>query len=110
MQRTLNINDLKRMLRISDPFLFIESVDNIVPKKSGIGRKFLKQDEWFFENYEKGSVFLFGPIQVIEDEVLEFAKLYDPQPFHIDHEAAMKSTYRGLIASGWQTCAFVRPH
>ena len=50
MQRTFNINDLKRMLRISDPFLFIDSVDNIVPRKSGIGRKLLKQDEWFFES------------------------------------------------------------
>jgi len=65
------------------------------------------KDEWFFENYEKGSVFLFGPVRVREDEVIEFAKLYDPQPFHIDHNAAMKSPYNGLIASGWHTCAFV---
>ena len=51
MQKTLNINDLKKMLRISDPFLFIDAVDSILPKKSGIGRKLLKQDEWFFTSH-----------------------------------------------------------
>jgi len=72
------------------------------------GEKFsLSKDEWFFENYEKGSVFLFGSVQIKEDEVIEFAKLYDPQPFHIDRNAAKESPYKGLIASGWQTCAFV---
>ena len=39
MQKTLNKYDLKRMLRISDPFLLVDTVDNIVPKKSGIGQK-----------------------------------------------------------------------
>ena len=65
------------------------------------------KDEWFFENYEKGSIFLFGPAKIKENEVLEFAKLYDPQPFHIDHIAAKNSPYKGLIASGWYTCAVV---
>ena len=63
MQKTLNINDLKRMLRISDPFLFIDSVDNIVPKKSGIGRKFLKQDEWFFESHFTDEPVMPGTLQ-----------------------------------------------
>ena len=39
--------------------------------------------------------------------MLEFARRYDPQPFHIDHEAAKKSPYEGIIASGWQTCSFM---
>ena len=51
MQKTFNRYDLKRMLRISDPFLLIDIVDNIVPKKSGIGLKFLKNDEWFFASH-----------------------------------------------------------
>ena len=63
MQRTFNINDLKRMLRISDPFLFVDSVDNIVPKKSGIGRKFLKQDEWFFESHFTDQPVMPGTLQ-----------------------------------------------
>ena len=65
------------------------------------------KEEWFFENYKQDAVFEFGPVEVEEEEVLKFARRYDPQPFHIDPEAAKKSPYKGLIASGWQTCAFV---
>ena len=63
-----------------------------------------KKMEWYFENYIQGTVFEFGPLEVDETEVLEFALRYDPKPFHIDHEAAKKSPYEGIIASGWQTC------
>ena len=66
-----------------------------------------KKEEWYFENYIQGTLFEFGPIEVDETEVLEFALRYDPQPFHIDHEAAKKSPYEGIIVSGWQTCSFV---
>ena len=65
------------------------------------------KQEWFFENYIQGSVFEFGPLDVDENEVLEFARRYDPQPFHIDHEAAKKSSFEVIIASGWQTCSVV---
>ena len=65
------------------------------------------KEEWFFENYKQGAVFEFGPVEVEEEEVIKFAIRYDPQPFHIDPEAAKKSAYKGLIASGWQTCAYV---
>ena len=44
----------------------------------------------FFESYIQVTVFEFGPFDVDETEVLEFARRYDPQPFHIDHEAATK--------------------
>ena len=63
-------------------------------------------EEWFFENYKRDAVFEFGPVEE-EEEGLKFARRYDPQPFHIDPEAAKKSPYKGLIASGWQTCAYV---
>ena len=65
------------------------------------------KEKWFFESYIRGAVFEFGSVEVEEEEVLKFARRYDPQPFHIDSEAAKKSPYKGLIASGWQTCAFV---
>ena len=65
------------------------------------------KEEWFFECYIQGSVFEFGPLEVDENEVLEFARRYDPQPFHIDDEAAKQSSFEGIIASGWQTCSFV---
>ena len=48
------------------------------------------KDEWFFENYVEGSVFEFGPVEVEEEEILEFARRCDPQTFHIDPEAAKK--------------------
>ena len=48
------------------------------------------KDEWFFENYVEGSGFEFGPVEVEEEEILEFARCYDPQPFHTDPEAAKK--------------------
>jgi acyl dehydratase len=42
---------------------------------------------------------------VSEEEIRDFALRYDPQPFHIDGEAAAASRWGGLIASGWMTCA-----
>ena len=63
--------------------------------------------EWFFEDYQKDTVIEMGPIYVEEDELIEFALRYDPQPMHIDPEAAKTGPYKGLIASGWQTCALV---
>ena len=63
--------------------------------------------EWFFEDYQKDTVIEMGPIYVEEDELIEFALRYDPQPMHIDHEAAKTGPYKGLIASGWHTCALL---
>ena len=45
-----------------------------------------------------------GPYKVLEAEVLQFAKSYDPQWFHADPVAATKGRFGGLIASGWHTC------
>ena len=63
--------------------------------------------EWFFEDYQENTVIEMGPVYVEEDELIEFAIRYDPQPMHIDPEAAKAGPYEGLIASGWQTCALV---
>jgi acyl dehydratase len=57
----------------------------------------------YFEDYIPGSVHEFGPITVEKEEIIAFAKRYDPQTFHTDPEAATKSIYGGLIASGWLT-------
>jgi acyl dehydratase len=61
----------------------------------------------YFEDYEPGSVHEFGPISVEQEEVIAFARRFDPQPFHIDPEAARESIYGGLIASGWHTSALM---
>ena len=63
--------------------------------------------EWFFEDYQKDNVIEMGPIYVEEDELIEFALRYDPQPMHVNPEAAKTGPYKGLIASGWHTCALV---
>lgn len=57
-----------------------------------------------FADFEEGMVAEVGPIQVSAQEILEFAKRYDPQWFHTDLDASAEGPYGGLIASGWQTC------
>ncbi len=64
-------------------------------------------DQRYFEDYPVGTVFEFGEIVVSEEELLEFARRYDPQSFHTDHEAAAQSMFGGLIASGWHTAALM---
>ena len=59
----------------------------------------------FFEDLEIGSESYFGSYEVTRDEVLEFARKYDPQPFHLSDEEAAKTHFGRLAASGWHTCA-----
>lgn len=58
-----------------------------------------------FEDLEIGHEFELGSYTVTEEEILEFGRRYDPQPFHTDPEAAGDSVFGGLIASGWLTAA-----
>lgn len=60
-----------------------------------------------WEDFQVGEVEQIGTRKVARDEVIAFAREYDPQPFHVDEGAAAKSMYGGLIASGWHTCAMV---
>ncbi len=64
-------------------------------------------EDRYFEDYEAGSVYEFGSIAVEEAEVLDFARRFDPQVFHSDPEAAKKTVFGGLIASGWHTAAMM---
>ena len=61
----------------------------------------------YFEDFEVGSRRELGSYLVTEEEILSFARQYDPQPFHIDKEAATSSIYGGLISSGWMTCSIM---
>ena len=60
-------------------------------------------DKLYLEDFSTGQRFELGGRSLDEAAILEFAREYDPQPFHIDHEAARASIYGGLIASGWHT-------
>ena len=57
----------------------------------------------YFEDYVVGSVVDCGTVEVDPDEVLEFGRRFDPQPFHSDPVAAAAGPFGGLIASGWHT-------
>lgn len=59
----------------------------------------------YLEDFTVGEVMETAPVTLSADEIIDFAKLYDPQPFHTDPEAAKDSVYGGLIASGLQTLA-----
>jgi acyl dehydratase len=59
----------------------------------------------FFEDFAPGDRFASGPLAVTEALIVEFARVYDPQLFHVDPEAARSTVYGGLIASGLQTIA-----
>jgi acyl dehydratase len=62
---------------------------------------------WYFEDFEPGQDIDLGLCTVTEDEIVAFARAYDPQPFHVDREAAAHSIYGGVIASGWHTCGMM---
>ena len=59
----------------------------------------------YFDDMEVGSERVFGSYAVTREEVLEFARKYDPQPFHLSDKAAAKTHFGRLAASGWHTCA-----
>jgi len=61
------------------------------------------------DDLEPGQVHHLGRRMVTRDEIVAFAREWDPQPFHLDEAAAAASIYGGLIASGWHTvCVFMR--
>ena len=62
-------------------------------------------DLFHFEDFSLGRIFFGGPYRVTREEIVEFARAFDPQPHHLDEKAAEKSMLKGLSASGWHTCA-----
>ncbi|HJV76571.1 MAG TPA: MaoC family dehydratase [Noviherbaspirillum sp.] len=67
----------------------------------------MSQEKWYFEDFEVGKVINVGSRTVTEEEIIDFAKQFDPQPFHVDKAIAAKSMYGGIIASGWHTCGMI---
>ncbi|HZQ16775.1 MAG TPA: MaoC family dehydratase [Gaiellaceae bacterium] len=59
----------------------------------------------YFEDFRVGEATELEPVTVTEEEIVEFARRYDPQPFHVDAEAAKDGPFGGLVASGWHTTA-----
>jgi acyl dehydratase len=61
----------------------------------------------YWEDIEVGARSSFGRYEVTREEVIEFASKYDPQPFHLSDEAAARTYFGRLSASGWHTCAMM---
>jgi acyl dehydratase len=61
--------------------------------------------EHYLDDFAVGQVFRSGRIRVEADRIKSFAAEFDPQPFHLDPEAATHAFFRGLVASGWHTAA-----
>ena len=61
----------------------------------------------YFEDYRPGFVGEYGSITVSQEEVIEFARRFDPQEFHTDPIRAARGPFGGLIASGWHTCSLM---
>lgn len=59
----------------------------------------------YFEDIDAGETNAFGEYEVTKDDVVAFGEQFDPQPFHVDEEAASESMFGGLVASGWHTAS-----
>ena len=60
-----------------------------------------------FEDFRPGRLGTFGPRHVTREEILAFAAEFDPQPMHLDEQAAMRSMLKGLSGSGWHLCSIM---
>ena len=65
----------------------------------------MADDLLYWEDLQPGEALEIGSHTFTEEEIIAFARQFDPQPFHVDPEAAKKSFFKGLIASGWHTCS-----
>ena len=61
--------------------------------------------QWYWEDMQVGQVRDLGSATLTREEIVDFANQFDPQPFHLDEEAARQSVFGGLCASGWHTCS-----
>jgi acyl dehydratase len=64
-----------------------------------------KNIKYYWEDFAVGQVRDLGTITPTREEIIAFASQFDPQPFHLDDEAAKASVFGGLCASGWHTCS-----
>lgn len=58
-----------------------------------------------YAEFRVGQIISGGPLRITEEEIIDFARRFDPQWFHIDPQRASKGRWNGIIASGWHSCA-----
>jgi len=59
----------------------------------------------YFEDFAVGQIYKSGRLRIDREAIIAFAKEFDPQPYHLDDEAARQTAFGGLAASGWHTAA-----
>ncbi|HVG63129.1 MAG TPA: MaoC family dehydratase [Hyalangium sp.] len=59
----------------------------------------------YFDDFQPGEILELGSYKVQREEIIAFARQFDPQPFHIDEEAGRRSMFGSIIASGWHTAS-----
>src|SRR5258707_10364914 len=64
-----------------------------------------KMTKQYLEDYSVGQLYQSGQLRIDKAQIIAFAAQFDPQPYHLDEEAARKSVFGGLAASGWHTAA-----
>ena len=67
----------------------------------------MNKSGWYYEDFFAGQELALGSHTVTEQEIVAFATQFDPQPFHVDRDAAAASIFGGVIASGWHTCSMM---
>lgn len=70
---------------------------------STVDQQLRSPTQLYLEDFAAGDRFELGSWRITQEEILEFAAQFDPQPFHIDPQLAERTFFRGLIASGWHT-------
>jgi acyl dehydratase len=75
--------------------------------ESGRGKTQVLVSKLFWEDFTPGRVFQHGPRTLSRDEIVAFAAEFDPQPMHLDEEAARGTILGGLSASGWHSCCIL---
>ncbi|MFF7735991.1 MaoC/PaaZ C-terminal domain-containing protein [Streptomyces sp. NPDC007984] len=60
-----------------------------------------------FEHFRVGGTYELGTTRLTSEDIMDYARVWDPMPFHLDPEAAARSPFGGLVASGWHTGAVV---
>ena len=65
----------------------------------------MSQIKYYWEDLAAGTVRDLGTVTISAQEIKDFARQFDPQPFHVDEDAARHSIFGALCASGWHTCA-----
>ena len=64
-----------------------------------------KTFKYYWEDFPVGKIREFGGVTLSAEEIVAFARQFDPQPFHLSEEGGKHSLFGGLVASGWHTCA-----